>query len=227
MNHTQNTVVPRDAAKRSIPRFIPVNTICKPAKMINTDRHQRWVSVPVLMAVAVCMLVVQAFGADYSTVVPSHSKQMGPDVIQATDSAKREIPLPLLKGSMEWQGTISGQEEELLTVITDAVGWTALWNRAFNREAPDVDFKTYAIACVFLGHHAGWLYDIHIGEPEVAGNMLIVPCGLSEVMLRLSGPFRASGQYRMKAVLKKEGYGIMLKMMAGSASSKKISPAFP
>jgi hypothetical protein len=134
----------------------------------------------------------------------------------ADPPASREVPEPRLEGSMDWEGYISRQGEEVLTVITDDKEWTALWKSAFDRPAPRVDFGTYAVACVFLGYHADWLYDIHIGEPRTENNMVHVPYGLNEIILELSGPFRASGQYRMKAFEKKKGYGMLLERQRDS-----------
>lgn len=120
------------------------------------------------------------------------------------------IPEPRQKGSMDWEGFISRQRDELLTVITDDKEWTSLWKTVFNRPAPRVDFEKYAVACVFLGYQADWLYDIHIGEPREDSNILSIPYGMNEIILELSGPFRATGQYRMKAVGKKKGCGMVL-----------------
>jgi hypothetical protein len=117
---------------------------------------------------------------------------------------------------MEWEGSISRQGTEMLTVVSDAAEWTALWKKAFEKPAPEVDFGKYAVACVFLGFNADWLYSIHIGEPREDGKISILPYGLSEIILELSGPFRASGQYRMKAVPKKEGLGYVFEKMANS-----------
>lgn len=123
---------------------------------------------------------------------------------------RQDIPAPRQTAAQDWEGSISRQSEELLTVITDDKAWHALWERAFDKPAPKVDFEKYAVACVFLGYQADWLYHIHIGEPAVKEHVMIIPYGTAEIILELSGAFRASGQYRMKAVEKKKGYGIII-----------------
>lgn len=130
--------------------------------------------------------------------------------------AGQDVPEPRLEGSMDWEGFISREGEEVLTVITDDKEWTALWKSAFDRPAPRVDFDKYAVACIFLGYNADWLFDINIGELRTDKNMLYIPYGLNEIILELSGPFRASGQYRMKAIEKKKGYGMVLERQRDS-----------
>ncbi|MEA5114219.1 MAG: hypothetical protein VB050_09325 [Geobacteraceae bacterium] len=137
-------------------------------------------------------------------------------LIDPTDQARQDIPEPRLKGSMDWEGFISRQRAEVLTVITDSGEWTELWKSSFERPAPPVDFDRYAVACVFLGYNADWLYDIHIGDPRAEKTILHIPYGLNEIILELSGPFRASGQYRMKAIEKKKGYGMVLERQRDS-----------
>lgn len=123
---------------------------------------------------------------------------------------EQTIQLPVRTSGTEWQGHLSHQSEELLTVITDSHEWNTLWQRAFGAPAPEVDFEKYGIACVFLGFYADWLYHIQLGEPCVKGDLQIVPFDLIEIILELQGPFRASGQYHMKAYEKKKGYGMIV-----------------
>jgi len=163
-----------------------------------------------MMSIVFVLFAIQVFGADLSSVISPDAMQTGRDLIHTPNLEIQDIPLPKQVGGMEWEGYISRQPEELLTVITDTNEWTALWSKAFNKLAPEVDLDENAIACVFLGFHAGWLYDIHIGEPVEEGSVAVVPYGLNEIILRLSGPFQASGQYRMKAVQKKKGYVMVL-----------------
>lgn len=139
-------------------------------------------------------------------------------LLTAPAPPRQDVPEPRLQGSMDWEGFISRQGEELLTVITDDREWTDLWKTSFDRPAPRVDFGKYAVACVFLGFNADWLYDIHIGEPRAENNILHIPYGLSELILELSGSFRASGQYRMKAIEKKKGFGMLLERDRDSGS---------
>lgn len=166
-----------------------------------------------LFFLSVCLLPdLRANGADFSAIFPPDMGSEG-----QKDKKVRDIPPPRLNGNLEWEGSISNQAERLVTVISDRKEWEALWSRAFDKPAPDVDFEKNAVACVFLGFHAGWLYDIHIDDPREKGSLLVVPYGLSEIVLRLSGPFRASGQYRMKAVRKKPGFGMILEPDGGGS----------
>lgn len=129
------------------------------------------------------------------------------------------IPFPIRKGDMEWEGNLSRQKEELFTVITDHTAWQKLWQRAFDAPAPEVDFTKYGIACVFLGFQADWLYSIEFGEPCREDNVQVIPFDLIEIILELQGPFRASGQYHMKAFEIQKGIGRIVKK--GSCKEKE------
>lgn len=110
----------------------------------------------------------------------------------------------------EWKGNISDQKTKYIRAVTDNEEWVQLWKRAFDKTAPEVDFKSYVVACVFLGHEADWLYDIGFGKPFEKEGRLIIPYGLAEIILELAAPFKASGQYRMKVFKKEKGLEIML-----------------
>jgi hypothetical protein len=110
----------------------------------------------------------------------------------------------------EWEGFVSQQKEEFIQVVTTPEEWSALWQRALDQPAPAVDFERHAVACVFLGHSATWLFSISIGEPQVRDQTLVFPYGLAEMILELSGPFKAGGQYAMQVVEKRHGYRLML-----------------
>lgn len=112
---------------------------------------------------------------------------------------------------MEWEGYMSGQASEFIKVVEIQQEWTELWKRAFDKTAPDMNFEKYAVACVFLGYFADWLYDIGFDQTFIRDNQLVIPYGLYEVMLRLSGPFKASGQYHMKVYEKKKDVKMILK----------------
>jgi len=127
------------------------------------------------------------------------------------DETEQSIPHPVAKDGMEWEGYLSRQGQELLTVITDSKEWQNLWQSAFGVPAPEVDFNKYGIACVFLGFQADWLYGIHFGDPCVEGGLQVIPYDLIEIILELQGPFRASGQYRMKAYEKNKGFGMIVR----------------
>lgn len=125
--------------------------------------------------------------------------------------SEQTIPLPVRKGDLEWEGNLSRQGQELRTVITNSTEWQSLWQGAFGAPAPEVDFNKYGIACVFLGFKADWLYGIEFAEPCMEGGLQVIPYDLIEIILELQGPFRASGQYHMKAYEKYRGVGVIVR----------------
>ncbi len=106
---------------------------------------------------------------------------------------------------MEWKGNSSRQKEKFVKIVDNPEEWSDLWRRALEKPAPTIDFENYSVACVFLGHSAGWLYSISIYGPFMRGNQAVIEYALHDVMLRLSGPFKAGGQYYMKVLEKKKG----------------------
>ena len=80
-----------------------------------------------------------------------------------------------------------------------------------------MDFEKYVVACVFLGHAADWLYSIGFGQPFMRDNLLVIPFGLAEIILELSGQFKASGQYHMKVFEKKKDVTMILEETATSS----------
>lgn len=117
--------------------------------------------------------------------------------------------------SMEWEGHLSDQKEKFVKVVVSKVEWDELWKRAFDKPVPEVDFENYAVACVFLGHSADWLYNIGFDKPYERDNLLVIPFGLAEIILKLSGPFKASGQYHMKVFKKQKGVEMILEDTSG------------
>lgn len=110
----------------------------------------------------------------------------------------------------EWKGSVSQQKEEFIQVVTTPEEWAALWKRALDQPAPAVDFEHHAVACVFLGYSATWLFSIVFEGPQVRGETLVIPYGLVEMVLELSGPFKAGGQYAMKVFEKRKGCRMVL-----------------
>lgn len=104
---------------------------------------------------------------------------------------------------MEWKGSISQQKEPFIKVVETQEEWSDLWKRAFGQQSPPVNFKKNVVACVFLGHLADWFYSIHIDDPTLSGDAWVINYSLMEIILELSGPFKASGQYAMKVFEKK------------------------
>ncbi len=121
--------------------------------------------------------------------------------------------------AMMWKGGESGIATLLQKAVSTDADWADLWKQAFQKEAPPMDFGRYFVACAFLGHDAGWPYDIVFDEPVVRGKTLAVDFTL--VMLRLSmgrpsgrgatnGPGHG-GQYAMKVFPKREGLEIVVR----------------
>lgn len=121
-----------------------------------------------------------------------------------------ETAPPASPQNKTWKGSISNQKEEFIQVVATHEQWSELWMRAFAKPAPDIDFEKYAVACVFLGHSADWLYSISFGKPFMRDNQLVIPFGLAEIILELSGPFKASGQYSMKVFEKKKNVKMIM-----------------
>lgn len=140
-------------------------------------------------------------------------------LLERPDRSEQTIPLPVRKGDLEWEGNLSRQGQELYSFITDSTEWQSLWQSAFGVTAPEVDFNKYGIACVFLGFQANWLYSIEFGEPCMEGGLRVIPFDLMEIILELQVPFRGSGQYRMKAFEKNNGFGMIVRK--GSCKEKE------
>ena len=83
-----------------------------------------------------------------------------------------------------------------------------------------MDFEKYVVACIFLGHSADWLYSIGFGQPFLRGNLQVIPFGLAEIILELSGPFKASGQYHMKVFEKKKDVKMILEESSQSSGRR-------
>lgn len=110
---------------------------------------------------------------------------------------------------MEWKGNVSKQKNPYIWVVGTKKEWSDLWLRAFEKPAPEMDFEKFAVACVFLGYSAQWLYSIEFGKAYMREKQMIIPYILLDVMLRLSGPFQAGGQYSMR-VYEKAGDAAMI-----------------
>lgn len=135
-----------------------------------------------------------------------------------TPGIKKEtaVPNPTIDyEGMEWKGHISDQKDEFIKVVVNKTEWDELWKRAFGKSSPEVDFENFAVACVFLGHSADWLYHIGFGTPYMRDSLLVIPFELAELILELSAPFKASGQYHMKVFPKRKGLEIILEDTTG------------
>ncbi|MBA4390100.1 MAG: hypothetical protein C0399_04095 [Syntrophus sp. (in: bacteria)] len=157
--------------------------------------------------------------ADKCMALPIESPK--PPLLEATEKSDMNKLKPVLNStqgfnSMEWKGYLSDQKEKFVKAVVNKVEWDELWKRAFNKPGPEVDFENYVVACVFLGHGADWLYDIWFNKPYERDNLLVIPFSLAEIILKLSGPFKASGQYHMKVFKKRNGFEMILEDTSGS-----------
>jgi hypothetical protein len=134
---------------------------------------------------------------------------------------RSELSPPAQHQNMTWKGSMSNQKAEFIKVVETKEEWSQLWRRAFDKPAPDMDFEKFVVACVFLGHSADWLYSIGFGQPFMRDNLLVIPFGLSEIILELSGQFKASGQYHMKVFEKKKAFKIILEEAAPSSRERR------
>jgi ankyrin repeat protein len=122
---------------------------------------------------------------------------------------------------MEWKGYASDQKAEFIKVVETQEEWTELWKRAFDKPVPDMDFEKYAVACVFLGHSADWLYSIMFGQSFMRDNQMVIPYGFMEIKLDMTGPFKAGGQYHMKVFEKKKEVKMIMEEAAQSSRGRR------
>lgn len=111
---------------------------------------------------------------------------------------------------MSWDGMDAAIKERFIKVVDDRGEWESLWKRAFNKPAPVVDFENFAVACVFLGERADWLYHIAFDEPYVKDGVMHITYRLlmNMISFEAKGDFgRPSfgGQYRMEVYAKQRG----------------------
>lgn len=125
-----------------------------------------------------------------------------------------EIPRKGEGVTTAWEGRESDLTEPFTAIIGNSQDWNNLWRRAFNGKPPKVDFKRYAVACVFLGHYPGWWCRIAFPQPYESGSTIIVPYQLADLIVELgpeagkSGQYGSRGQYRMQLVEKKPGFSM-------------------
>lgn len=122
---------------------------------------------------------------------------------------------------MEWKGHVSRQKEAFIKIVETKEEWSNVWRRALEKPAPDVDFENYVVASVFLGHSAPWLYSIGFAGPRQRGERWVISYALHDVMLRLTGPFQAGGQYAMKVFEKKKGAEMILEEAGSTSGSRR------
>ncbi len=114
---------------------------------------------------------------------------------------------------LSWSGNDARQKEAFIRAVTEQAEWDALWQRAFAAPAPPVDFSSHAVACVFLGDHADWLYSILLSQPRTEGQTTRIHYALVMNQLRLApgaGSASFGGQYHMEVVPRQPGEAMEL-----------------
>jgi hypothetical protein len=61
----------------------------------------------------------------------------------------------------------------------------------------------------------GYVKTVKYLKPLIRDNLLVITYGFSEIMLELSGPFRAGGQYHMKVFKRVKGLTFYWKKLLG------------
>ncbi|MFZ2446010.1 MAG: hypothetical protein WAW37_06610 [Syntrophobacteraceae bacterium] len=130
----------------------------------------------------------------------------------------------------EWKGSESDLAAHFISVVSDEKTWKELWKNAFRKNAPRVNFRKHAVACVFLGHYPGWWYVIDMLEPYATDTTIIIPYQLVSLIVDLKSNgqknverrYGSRGQYLMKVVEKKAGYQMKMQMVG----NPEIPPHF-
>jgi hypothetical protein len=141
--------------------------------------------------------------------------------LPAIDAAAGELSLKSKSMTTEWEGNESELAEPFTGIVANEKDWNTLWKAAFRNEAPVVDFKINAVACVFLGHYPGWWYHIGLSQPYVSDSTIIVPYDLVDLIVELARDENGSiakeygcrGQYKMRVVEKKPGFSMRLEQV--------------
>jgi hypothetical protein len=143
------------------------------------------------------------------------------NLFQAIDAAAGEPSLKDKSMTTGWEGNESELAEPFTGIVTSEDDWKKLWKTAFRSEAPAVDFRLNAVACVFLGHYPGWWYHIDLSQPSVSDSTIIVPYQLVDLIVELTRDengaivreYGRRGQYKMLVVEKKPGFSIKLEQV--------------
>lgn len=133
---------------------------------------------------------------------------------------------------MSWEGYSAAMKEPFIKVVDDRVQWEDLWKRAFDKPAPVVDFENFAVACVFLGDGADWLYHIAFEAPYVKDSVMHIPYRLIMNVLGMDGELRAgrgsfAGQYRMEVYAKQKGVTMQIDREKGEADREPLPLTLP
>jgi ankyrin repeat protein len=84
---------------------------------------------------------------------------------------------------LSWKGSDAALNYPFIKMVDNRLEWQELWKKSFDKPAPPVDFEHFAVACVFLGNAADWLYSIDFGDPAVHSTTLYIPYQLIMLVL--------------------------------------------
>lgn len=131
---------------------------------------------------------------------------------------------------MSWEGKNAELKETFIKAVVDRSEWGKLWQNAFNKPAPIVDFENFAVACVFLGDRADWLYDIEFGNPYLKGSVMYIPYHLMMLRLRLApghGSHSFGGQYAMRVFIRQKGVTFRIVKGKSEGDPENYPPIIP
>jgi ankyrin repeat protein len=131
---------------------------------------------------------------------------------------------------MTWEGKNAALNESFIKVVVDRSEWEKLWLQAFNKPAPVVDFENFAVACVFLGGRADWLYSIEFGKPFVKDSIMHITYHLMMLRLRMAPGYDGhsfGGQYAMRVFARQQGVTYQVHRGKSEGDPDRFSPLFP
>lgn len=130
---------------------------------------------------------------------------------------------------MSWDGYDAALKEPFIKGVDDRGEWEDLWKRAFNKPAPEVDFDNFAVACVFLGDGASWLYHIAFDEPSVKDGVMHITYRLFMNMIQVEtergfGRPSFGGQYRMEVYARRKSVVLQIDKGTGEGDDALLLP---
>lgn len=134
---------------------------------------------------------------------------------------------------MNWEGRNASLKEPYKSIVGNNEEWEKLWQTAFSKPAPPIDFENFAVACIFLGEKTDWLYSIDFEQPYIKDGVKVIPYGLAitkHIMLRVDASYgqRAfGGQYHMKVFAKQKELEMQLQETKGKGDVPELFESPP
>jgi hypothetical protein len=129
---------------------------------------------------------------------------------------------------MNWKGRNATQAAPYKKIVSNNTDWDKLWQTAFSKPAPPVDFENFVVACVFLGENADGVYSINFGQSYAQDGMMFIPYGLVMAQLEIArvdgrDEHRSfGGQYHMKVFAKPKGLEMQLRETKGDGDGAEF-----